>query len=105
MSVVQIGQETFRSDQLDHGHIAVGTSAAQLLDRDLGFKSGIILYASSANVANIWIGRESVTADADSNTGGFPLVPGSSVELPIAELNSVFGVSTSAAQDLAWIGV
>lgn len=102
---LQIGKETHKSDRLDHGHISVGVAAAQLLSRDFNFKSGVTLYASSGNSVNIWIGVRGVTADANANTGGFPLVPGSSITIPVTELVNIFAISTSASQDLAWIGV
>jgi len=105
MSPVHIGKETVRSADLDHGHLVVGVAAAQLFSRDLRVKYGVLLYAAPENSANIWIGKSGVTADNNAVTGGFPLIPGSSIILPIEDMVNIYGISTAATQDLTWLGV
>lgn len=105
MYPIHVGSEVTKSVRLDHGHIPVGTAAAQLLATKFNFRYGVTLYASSSNAANIWIGRSGVTANTNAITGGFPLVPGSSITLPVAEMQHIYAISTSASQDLAWLGI
>ncbi len=105
MHPVHVGSEVTKSVRLNHGHIPVGVAAAQLSAIKFNFRFGITLYASSSNAANIWIGKSGVTANTNAVTGGFPLVPGSSLILPVAEMQHIYAISTSTSQDLAWIGI
>ena len=102
---VHINTETIRSADSWHGHASVGVAAAVVSTRSLNFKYGVLLYADANNTTNIWIGRTGVTADANADTGGYPIIPGASVVLPFTEMQNLYGISTSAAQDLAWLGV
>ncbi len=102
---VHIDTETIRSADSWHGHASVGVAAAVVSSRSLKFKYGVLLYADANNTANIWIGRTGVTADANANTGGYPITPGASVILPFEELENLYAISTIAAQDLAWLGI
>jgi len=105
MHPVHVSAETIPSINLDHGHIPVGVAAIQLLSTKYDFRYGVTLYSNPANTVNIWIGRAGVTADTNAVTGGFPIVPGASITIPISEMVNLYAISTVAAQDLAWIGV
>ncbi len=105
MSTTAASKTTRGSQFLDHGHVVVGVAAAILLSRSLNCKIGITLHANASNTKTIWIGKSGVTADSNAVTGGFPLTPGSSIDIPIAELLNIYAISDGAAQDIAWIGI
>ncbi len=105
MSATSPIKMTIASQHLEHGHFVVGAAAARLSSRKFNFKQGVILAASLDNTKNIWIGKQGLTADNTAGTGGFPLTPGSSMEIPVEEFINIFAISEAASQDLAWIGV
>jgi len=104
MLPVRIGIETVPSADCQHGHASVGVAAAVVEENAHDFDHGIVFYASSDNTDTIWIGKTGVTADSNVLTGGFPLVPGSGIVLPISEMANLYAISGTASQDLAWLG-
>ena len=65
--------------------------------------AGVVLVTRNTDV--IFVGRKAVTADAAVGTGGVPLLPGSSIDLPIEDPSQIYVISQSSNQDLAWMGV
>lgn len=95
------------------GHLVVGTSRIRL-DPATQWKlqKGILLRCpgfddATPNTTSIWFGNQYVTADSNPDTGGFPIIPGAAVELPIDFDDSEFGrlwlISDAADQDIAWV--
>jgi hypothetical protein len=91
-------------------NVAVGVTAVKVNPFGFKFVKGIQLYApgssdATPNIATIWIGNAGVTADQAIETGGFPLVPGSSLFLPTEFVENLYVISASASQILTWLGV
>ncbi len=110
MSVQEIAKESVTGISPNagpaHGHTVVGTTAAQLAAANLSavFK-GVLVVADPDNVATVYIGRKGVTADNNVDTGGIPLPAGASIFIPIEDPTSLFVISGSAAQDVAWMAL
>lgn len=96
---------TIPSRNCIHGHGVIGVVESVIGANIINLRYGIILLADADNAANIWIGKVGVTADNNATTGGFPIVPGGNIMLPFSDLQNLYGISTDAAQNLAWIGV
>ena len=104
-------KETSPSTELRNSHTVVGTTPTQLTNLSYKFVRGIIIRApgpndDNPNVAIVYVGGSSVTADY-SATGGVPLPPGSSLELPVDDPSQVYVVVAAGVspQDVAWMGV
>ena len=93
------------SKQCVHGHCVIGATRSILGQSTINLRYGIIFYADEDNTAAIWVGNSSVTANSNATTGGFPLSAGSSIMLPFSDFQNLYGVSTDAGQNLAWIGM
>lgn len=107
---VEITKETVPA--LAHGHVTVGTSPVRVAARiDQKVFKGILIRAPGAsddtpNTEVIYVGiNSSVTADYDSETGGMPLTPGTSLFVPVENPSTLWAISTSGGQDLAWMVV
>lgn len=96
-------------NKIAHGHVVIGVAKVKI---DLGsftFVKGILFRCPAsddpvANVAPIWIGGSTVTADSTVATGGMPIAPGESLFIPFDFDSDLYAISTSASQDLAWLG-
>ena len=93
-----------------HRNVAVGVTAVKVNPLGFKFVKGIQLYApgssdATPNIATIWLGGPGVTADQAIETGGFPLVPGSSLFLPSEFVDGLYVISASASQILTGLGV
>jgi hypothetical protein len=91
-------------------NVAVGVTAVKVNPFGFQFIKGIQLYAPGSsddtpNTATIWLGNIGVTANQAIETGGFPLVPGSSLFLPAEFITDLYVISGSASQILTWLGV
>ena len=91
-------------------NVAVGVTAVKVNPFGFKFVKGIQLYApgssdATPNTATVWLGNIGVTADQAIETGGFPLVPGSSLMLPAEFVDNLYVISGSASQILTWLGV
>ena len=96
--------------QVQNRHVVAGTSAALVNPFGFQFMKGILLRTPGPmdpvpNAVPVWIGNAQVTADNAVETGGFPIVPGSSVFIPAEFAANLYVISTQADQDLAWLGV
>jgi hypothetical protein len=108
-------KETSPNSELRHGHVATVVTGGTPVPTPLSpvshtFVRGILIRAPGAgdpvpNVDTVWIGRKNVTPNSDAGTGGMPLPPGASIELPVEDPADVYVVSLSAGQDVAWMGV
>ncbi len=95
---------------MQHQNVAVGTVAVLVNPFGFKFVKGIQLYAPGIaddvpNTSSIWIGSSGVTADQALETGGFPLVPGSSITLPAETVKGLYVISAAPGQILTWLGV
>jgi len=110
MLPVKVAQSTV-DGKIRHGHKTVGASAVALSGISVSVKRGVLIRAPGGNdpvpnTATVWIGGGShVTADSDTDTGGFPLIPGATVVIDTDDVAKIYAISTAAGQDLAWIGV
>jgi hypothetical protein len=91
-------------------HLVVGVTAVEINPLGFQFQKGILLRTPEStdpvpNDAPIWIGSAQVTADSDTETGGFPLIPGASLFIPVEFVKGLYAISTLADQDIALIGV
>jgi len=91
-------------------NVVVGLTAVKVNPLGFRFTKGILLRTPGTldavpNAASVWIGMVNITADTNIETGGFPLVPGSSLFLPVEFLEGLYAISTSTDQNLAWVGV
>jgi len=97
-------------DRVYNGHLVVGLTRVQITEVKGNLTTGLIIRAPGGtdpvpNTATIWVGGSNVTADSDPTTGGFPLGPGASIVINVESADDLYFISTSADQDLAWIGV
>lgn len=104
-----IDKETVDANSLRNGHTSVGTTPQKLSDLDTKVVKGILLRCPGSvdpvsNTAPVWIGGPAVTADSTA-TGGIPILPGSSMMVPLERLDSLWVVSTVNNQDIAWLGI
>jgi hypothetical protein len=96
--------------EVQNRNVVVGVAAAKLNPFGFSFMKGILLRTPGTsdptpNTAPIWLGNAKVTANMEIETGGFPLVPGSSIFIPAEFLKELYAISTQADQNLAWLGV
>lgn len=103
-------RETVDPKNLRWGHKVVGTTAVKLTDLEFKFSKGLLVRAPGSsdptpNTNCIWLGGAGVTADSDAETGGVPLAPGDSINLPVNDPTEIYAISDGAAQDVAWMGV
>ena len=103
-------RDTVETKELKWGHTVVGASAVQLTALEFTFTKGLLIRAPGsddpvANTAPIWVGGKGVTANSNVATGGVPLAPGESINLPVNDPTLVYVVSTAGAQDVSWMGV
>jgi len=91
-------------------NVVVGVTAVKINPIGFKFVKGVLLHAPgtsdpSPNTDPIWIGSANVTANQHLETGGFPLIPGSTLEIPSEFLGGLYAISTAATQTLTWLGV
>ena len=104
---MEITKETVKTSNLHQGHTVVGAVAVPLCLQFTTYQ-GILVRCPGPNdpvpnTAPVWIGRTGVTADSGP-TGGFPVLPGHSVTIPVDDPSQLFCISTIEDQDIAWIG-
>jgi len=110
---MQIGKQTAPVAQLRYGHTVVGTSRVKLSELTFEARQGILVRCPGAldvdgaddpvgNAGVVYVGDYRVTAD-QSDTGGFPLVPGSGVVLPVEDPSELYVIATHAAQIVSWM--
>jgi len=97
-------------EQVKNRHVVVGATAVKVNPFGFKFVKGILLRTpgpqdTTPNPVSIWLGNAQVTADNAIETGGFPLVPGSSIFIPAEFVTGLYAISTQASQNLAWLGV
>jgi hypothetical protein len=87
--------------------VSVGTAEVQLYPNSAALadvKQGVLIKApgptdDTPNTASVFIGYTGVTADWAS-TGGFPLAPGESISLPVANVSLWYVISSAASQNV-----
>ena len=103
-------RETVDPKGLRWGHKVVGATAVKLTDLTFEFSKGLLLRAPGSddpapNTNFIWVGGAGVTADSNVGTGGMPIAPGESINLPLDDPTEVYVISDAATQEIAWMGV
>jgi hypothetical protein len=105
-----MSDEAISGQLLQYGHTVVGTTAVRLCHSFKAY-SGVLVrcplvaeYEGVQNTVAVFIGGPAVTADT-SSTGGMPILPGSSVVIPIADPSELWVIASAPAQDVAWMGV
>lgn len=85
-----------------HGRKDVGATAERIATQQVGYQ-GLMLTADSTNTVPIYLGATpNVTADTDEDTGGVPLMPGSTKSFPLESPHLVFAIAASPDQGLSW---
>jgi len=102
-------RETVDPQNLRWGHTVVGATAVQLTALGFIFSKGLLLRAPGSddgtpNTNFIWVGGAGVTADSDVATGGIPIPPGDSINLPVNDPSKIYVISDAASQEIAWMG-
>ena len=102
-------KETVKTTELKYGHKAVGITTVQLTALAFPLLKGLLIRAAGVddptpNTAVVWIGGTTVTADSTAS-GGFPLAPGESINIPADNPTEVYVISDAASQTVAWMGV
>ena len=103
-------RETVDPKGLRWGHKVVGATAVKLTTKEYGFFKGLLLRTPGSddgtpNTNFIWVGGSGVTADSNAETGGMPLAPGDSINLPVNDPTEIYVISDAASQEIAWMGV
>lgn len=103
---MEITKESVR--ELKHGWTTVGTTAIQLSPLDFNAFKGVLMfcpgttYPGGGNAVPVWIGGAKMTADNGPN-GGVPIVPGSSMMIPIERIDLIYVISSMADQKISWM--
>lgn len=102
--MTDVFKETSPTRDLLYGHVIVSTtSPVQLANLTDEMDKGVLIYASPNNSAPVWIGKQNVTTSGAAE--GFPILPGTSLTVPVDKLDCIWLISTDVNQDIAWIGV
>lgn len=102
-------KETMPTAELKRGHKTVGLTEVQVTPQAYTLRKGILIRCPgdsdpTPNTNVVWIGTKGVTADS-TGSGGFPLAPGESINIPAVDPSKVYIISDAADQTVAWIGV
>lgn len=99
---IEVGSETSKAEDVRHGRTTVNAMQSELCP---GFPCyrGILVKASPSNEGVIYIGTKGVTAD-DGPRGGYPLVAGESVTIPVKNPEKLWVIADQDGQLIAWIG-
>jgi hypothetical protein len=90
--------------QFRHGQKLISTTAVQFIPETFKFTKGILIRSAGANDPTpntdvVWIGGSGV-----SENDGMPIAPGESLTVPFEDGRSLYAISTSANQSIAWLG-
>lgn len=113
--IVEVSKQTTLADRLRYGHTAVGTTRVPLCAAGIATKQGVLVRCPGAddvdgsdnpigNDGVVYIGDYRVTAD-QTETGGFPLTPGTGLMIPVEDPSSLYIISDKINQDIAWMGL
>lgn len=106
----EVTKDTSGTDDLVYGHTSVGLTAVQLTTLSFKCSRGVLVRSpgpgeADANTDIIYVGKACVTADSDLRTGGFPIIPGGCLTIPVDDPSKIYVVAASPSQTLAWMGV
>jgi hypothetical protein len=114
MSAVEVIKESSASSDLRFGHQVAANAALseppiQLTPNSIMLNRGVLIRCPGAkdpvpNLYPVWVGFKGVTPDSNPDTGGMPVVPGSSLFLPVDDPSELYIISTNADQEAAWLG-
>lgn len=105
---MEINKETVRG--ILHGWCDVPTDAPVQITplEHVAFK-GVLIYCPGSqmpgegNTAPVWIGGNKIAANDTDGSGGFPIMPGSTMALPVERPNEVWVISSDPGQKIAWM--
>ncbi len=83
----------------------IDTTAAPLVSEadDMVLNKGVQVLTSSANTGTIYVGYgDTITADSDDATDGFPLAPGAAFFFPCRHLRDVWVISSTGSSQKIW---
>lgn len=111
---MEISKHTTGAKTLHHGVTIVGTSRVRV-GHKIETNQGIIVRAPGTgdvdgsgnpigNDGVVYVGDARVTAD-HNQTGGFPIVPGTAVVLPINDPSEVWAIANKPGQVVQWLGM
>jgi hypothetical protein len=111
--VTEVIKESSAVRDLRFGHMVAGNgagNAVQLTANSIKVNRGVLVRCPgakdpTANTKPVWVGLKGVTPDSTQDTGGMPVVPGSSLFVPIDDPSELYIVSTVASQDIAWLAL
>lgn len=84
------------------GRATIGTSAVQIADKAECI-SGIEIRADTNNTGVIYVGyKNTVTADADDQTDGFPLYATDSKHFPVESPDKLWLIASAVSQKVWW---
>jgi hypothetical protein len=103
--IVELGKESTQASSLKYGRTLVGLTAVPVNLYVENLRYNIVIRANGSgdplpNTAFIYVGDKNVTVNT-----GFPIPPGSSVELFINNVNEIYVISSAINQEIAWIGL
>lgn len=92
---------------MQNGWATVGTSPAQLTDNAFQGYQGIILRAPGSQDDNpntdvIYVSTNPALTANDGPAGGFAIVPGMAIGIPLDKVSKLYAVSTATGQKLSW---
>jgi len=100
--MADINQETSPGQDMRHGAVTVGTTAAPIAQPHRCYR-GIVVTAAATNSVAIYVGGPTVTAAG--SRAGIPVGAGSSMTLPVDDLGDLYAVSTLPGQRLHYLGL
>lgn len=88
------------------GRRTVNTSAVQIFSSTADrAKTGLQIYASSANTGTVYVGESTVTANSSDSTDGYPLTPGKELLIPLVNPNPIYAVASASGQTIWFINI
>jgi len=96
--------------KIQNRHVVVGVTAVEVNPFGFQFVKGILLRAPGTldpvpNTTTVWIGNANITANTAVETGGFPIIPGASLFIPVEFVEGLYAIASAVDQNLAWLGV
>ena len=89
------------------GRQLVGTTVVALTDKEnVRAETSITIYSSLLNEDAIWISLDqTLTCDVNNDTDGFPILPGSSISIPIRDPSIIYLKAENGNQKVWWITI
>jgi hypothetical protein len=96
-------RKTLNAGAVTTGSLATSTTAAYVSTPVTTFTGGVVLTNASSTTAEIiWLRIGAVAASAAATC--YPLLPGASIPLALADLHTVSAIAASGTPTIAWVG-